>query len=83
MYYNFGDHTTDMNKEALYGLNEVMKVYVPIASYHINDASSKQILGKGIFRCRFCGKTRGLLRKQSACDTPFHRQQCFIHRYGV
>jgi hypothetical protein len=58
MYYNFGDHTTDMNKEALHGLNEVMKVYVPVASYHINDASGKQTLGKGIFRCRFCGKAK-------------------------
>lgn len=58
MYYNYSDNSTDMNKQALYGLNEIMKVYNPVASYHINDASIKQTLGKGIFKCRYCGKTK-------------------------
>lgn len=57
MYYNYSDHSTDMNKDVLDFVNEFNKYYSVNTYYHINESSSKQILWYKVYKCRFCKKT--------------------------
>lgn len=56
MYYNYSDHSTDMNKEVLSSLNEFGKYYSVIVTHNLMDSSSKQFIGKKNHECRFCGR---------------------------
>jgi len=59
MFYNFNDHTTDMNREALAALNIFAARYDAIAHYHLRSESPEIILGEGLYMCRFCGRGAG------------------------
>ena len=82
MYYNFKDNSTDMNIQALNALNELMKIYYPTESYHINDSSRRRILGKGVFKCRFCGKSKPEVKFGKAHAIPhcIGNNVLFTHR---
>lgn len=83
MYYNFSDHTTDMNLEAVHLLNSFNRKYEVIAFHHLDHNSPRQIIGEKSFLCIFCkaGKpTAKFETKAHALPNFIGNNTLFTHR---
>lgn len=58
MFYNFNDHTTDMDPGALACMNNFLGKYDCAASYHMTSKDKKKVLSANTEGCRFCGKKK-------------------------